>query len=860
MEFLILESFIKSVPKEKKEEFSNCMKKLSKFKIEDIQKGNIPSGYKIEEIKSIKNRNIYKLRTNRENRVLFTYGKYIDGVREEHINSLVLLSYSNHDNQIKKASRFNLEGKKVIKLDELEDYVDYTEKNLKQIVNKDLELSVDNMISIIADDDYVDRIFSDKKLSKIYYLDDVQKNAADHDENGKMLFGSAGSGKTTISLYRIIKLLMSNPDMKICYITYSNVLKKNTKDNFEVIAKNLMKFTDEDIKNVSFYTLEEYMIKKCNVKAIANFESFNNWYEENIKKYSDIDIPPIKIWREIRGVLTGIIGKDLFNNIEISNEVLECIWDKKFRSAMDEFIQYNANETFCIKQGKSIAEFKSTVSRIDTMAAHKIYSNLLSSYISHLKENKILNKDDYKKLTKFTSIECNIDRIKIYDIAMRYFEYIDTNDNEAFSNFEAINNIKSNIAEYDYLIIDEMQDLTERELFYLMTGVKDKRRILFTGDFNQTINPTYFDAGRVEGIYRLYAGFDSLDKSDCISRNYRSVDKVVNLSNVIVEKRNKIFVNRRREFEYIEESVRVGEKEVLYIEGNKLNKDRVMEAIKADYSSIIIVSDNKSKDALIKKYPFIDDRIYTVSESKGIESKKVILYNIISDEKDIWAELFKQSKVTDDSLRYYFNSLYVSITRAREELIFIEEKENVVFDLIKEKVINIKEFDANAEIVVSSNEEILDEAIKKENEEFYDHAIKIYTKLLETEHKKQAEISIKRCKLLEGLEKTKDTRGTINSLIDLNELDLAKEKAMSFNIADLYLKALLMNSKNITPAKLDEELQKKFSLTVPKVLEADQEIDYCDLVLEKYYSLNLGKLDGLITETKKITNNLKVRF
>lgn len=60
-----------------------------------------------------------------------------------------------------------------------------------------------------------------------------------------------------------------------------------------------------------------------------------------------------------------------------------------------------------------------------------------------------------------------------------------------------------NIEKYDFIVVDELQDLTEKQIYLLYKLVKNPENVLFSGDFNQTMNATYFNTHRIKSLFTL---------------------------------------------------------------------------------------------------------------------------------------------------------------------------------------------------------------------------------------------------------------------------------------------------------------------------------------------------------------------
>ena len=79
-----------------------------------------------------------------------------------------------------------------------------------------------------------------------------------------------------------------------------------------------------------------------------------------------------------------------------------------------------------------------------------------------------------------------------------------------------------------------------------------------------------------------------------------------------------------------------------------------------------------------------NQEILTIAEIKGLERDTILLYNIVSDNDEKWRlfeSTYQNKKEADENsiYRYYFNLLYVGITRAKQNLFVIEDKNIITF-------------------------------------------------------------------------------------------------------------------------------------------------------------------------------------
>lgn len=748
MNIIFSDKLLKSIPKE---QYSIVLQDINNFYKEYVQSNfnirNMKNGWSIRNIKGSTNiKEIYKFRVNIKDRVLFTYGKYLN-LREEFYNSIVFLEFCSHDKQ---AIRGRGITPNQYSEEKFEDDIDELHCNYVYDISK--------CISRVVTTEELVEMLEGRDDRATYYLNDTQMNLINEDIKPLFIFGSAGSGKTTISISKAFILFANN--IKVGYFTYSDNLVEEAKNIFEKILKDNgdKEYLKESKENISFNCVNTYLKHKAKKTSLVTYEEFKLWAENIMEKNLKIkggNIEILDIYREIRGIIKGIVPLEWLNiYIEKDNlheSFLEYLIENKFAYLMENKIEIdnrklaelNTNINNRIKDYK--IEFKEGL--------ELIYQNIEENIIA----NKLISEELYMKLPKKYSIFNNEDKEVIYNIAQKYQHYLesncklDENDLTRIVLKEALNN---NLSKFDYIICDEIQDLSEIQIFLLLKLVSNIENILFCGDYNQTINPTFFDSGRVEAIFKVYNGLINF-KDRFVETNYRSSKEIVDFANQLTKlKKEKIGKNKNHD--YYEIAIRRSSNKIKLLNINKENqikKDELLSLLKQRAYVDILVADEIEKGDLIKDSK--DNKlVFTVANYKGLENEYIIGYNIITKFKHKWKEILsKDFNSNINQLRYYFNFLYVFITRARNNILLIEEdisKELLAY--FKEHIEIVDKFDYKKLnlIAISSNDEHYKKATRLEKNKRFEEAIEAY-KNSDLEPI-QLNIEIKRCELLLKME------------------------------------------------------------------------------------------------------------
>jgi len=283
-------------------------------------------------------------------------------------------------------------------------------------------------------------------------------------------------------------------------------------------------------------------------------------------------------------------------------------------------------------------------------------------------KQELISQEDYLVLNKKYTVYSEEIRMEIYKITLVYQNWL-TQKGYMDENDLARRIILNGEENFDCIICDEVQDLTEIEIYMLKNLVKSGENLLLSGDIHQIINPTYFSFSRVKSLF-----YKEKYTEKQLEKNYRSQKKIVNLANKLSDLRGE-YIGKLGE-DYKEASILEGEDVYIYKKDNDFLK-KLEENI-----AIILVPTNQIKEELRNEIPKIANKILTVQDIKGLEFDSVVLYNFATELEKYWKIIFSGGAKTNQLYRYYFNLLYVGLTRAKKRLLFMEENEEVC--LLKE--------------------------------------------------------------------------------------------------------------------------------------------------------------------------------
>ena len=231
------------------------------------------------------------------------------------------------------------------------------------------------------------------------------------------------------------------------------------------------------------------------------------------------------------------------------------------------------------------------------------------------------------------------------------------------------------------IIIDETQDLTERQI-YSISKIACKHHgmeIHFYGDPNQTINPTILDLNKIDACFKLLTkqrDFKIRDEAKYNSnQTYRINEFIANFINHLIELR-KEYIGKTDALDdnYITGQPADGDSTHVAVVYKESQIEEVLKFVN-DGTLTLLVTDEYERNHLFHKYDnkiTNKDAVITISDFKGNEDDYVAVYNFIGYNKYQLNDIFDKNKKHSTLSRYIFNRFFVALTRARKKMILIE--------------------------------------------------------------------------------------------------------------------------------------------------------------------------------------------
>ncbi|MEJ7740689.1 MAG: UvrD-helicase domain-containing protein [Chitinophagaceae bacterium] len=423
-----------------------------------------------------------------------------------------------------------------------------------------------------------------------------------------------------------------------------------------------------------------------------------------------------------------------------------------------------------------------------------------------------LTKEEYLSLGVKQSIFNLDEREKLYTLFQKYMVWLNEY-NWYDSNIICYEYLALVKPRYDYVVVDEVQDITNIQLKCILQSLTRKTSFILTGDSNQIVHPNFFSWSKVKTFFHQSGNAEKQIK--ILQTNYRNSRQVVQLSNILLKIKNSRFGSIDRESNYLVNTISQHTGEVLLYGDEDKKKNELNRRTQQSAHFAVIVTDNVYKDEA-RRY-FKTPLVFSVQEAKGLEYENVILVNFVSNHEAEFREIIygvsaedleqtelhynrASSKYDKDAeiYKFYINSFYVAITRGIKNIYLFEKRiTHPVLQLLQlqesKKEIQVAE-------IKSSREEWLEEARRLSEQGKYEQSEQIRAKYLGYEYISAEQLEVMSKLALDPAKKEEEVKKERKQLfqyaIHHQRLDWIDQLAiLQFQRAILYMKEVRLHRR-----------------------------------------------------------------
>ena len=244
---------------------------------------------------------------------------------------------------------------------------------------------------------------------------------------------------------------------------------------------------------------------------------------------------------------------------------------------------------------------------------------------------------------------------------------------------------------YDFVVIDEVQDLTPVQLALVLALLKTPGQFILCGDSHQIVHPNFFSWAALKSLFwhGLAGAAAQRQPLQLLQANFRNTQVVTALANRLLQIKQARFGSVDRESNFLVRSTAAdaGQVQLLAARDKTLATLDASTRQSARHAVIVLRDDDKPA----ARAAFHTPLVFSVHEAKGLEYPHVLLFNLVSGQRAAYAEVcdgvteadlqaatldYRRARDKGDKslelFKFYVNALYVAMTRAVQTLTVVE--------------------------------------------------------------------------------------------------------------------------------------------------------------------------------------------
>jgi hypothetical protein len=253
---------------------------------------------------------------------------------------------------------------------------------------------------------------------------------------------------------------------------------------------------------------------------------------------------------------------------------------------------------------------------------------------------------------------------------------------------------------YDFVMVDEVQDLTMAQLALVLKTLKTPDRFMLCGDSNQIVHPNFFSWSQVKTLFWHDPQLAERQELRALTANFRNGRETTRLSNTLLKIKHRRFGSIDRESNFLVDAVGGEPGKATLLADKDAAKRKLDRTIRHSTQFAVLVMRDEDK-AAAREY-FSTPLLFSIHEAKGLEYENIVLYRFVSSHRGEFMEIsagVTREDLETDSLDYrrardksdkslevykfFVNALYVALTRAVRNVYLIEsDTAHPLFDLL----------------------------------------------------------------------------------------------------------------------------------------------------------------------------------
>ncbi len=367
-------------------------------------------------------------------------------------------------------------------------------------------------------------------------------------------------------------------------------------------------------------------------------------------------------------------------------------WDPGEQEA--DFLSYRQFlESIAVPDGRAVtfrdftAFFERHRQKVSFTDAHRCFEELRGVITADARG--LLGRDEYLALGVRLSQFEPAQRELLYDVLLRYLEWLPTQGLYE-PNLIAGRWVERAQPRYDFIAVDEVQDLTPVQLQLVLKTLSVPGSFVVAGDAHQVVHPNFFSWSKLKTLFWQGLGLAEDRDVAVLAVSYRNAPAVTQTANRVLALKNVRFGSIDRESTTLLEPVPGEPGEVRGITtASQATAELDRKTRRSTQVAVIVL---REEDKAAAREHFGTPLLFSVLEAKGLEYENVILFRVIAAERKLFAELAEGVQPADldvsslayarsrdkadrssEAYKFFVNALYVALTRAVKNVWLVED-------------------------------------------------------------------------------------------------------------------------------------------------------------------------------------------
>lgn len=300
----------------------------------------------------------------------------------------------------------------------------------------------------------------------------------------------------------------------------------------------------------------------------------------------------------------------------------------------------------------------------------------------------VLDRETYVALGIRQSIFAGAERERVYDLFLKYRAWLSA---EGLYDLNLLAHERLALAapRYDFIVIDEVQDLTAVQLALVLKTLRKPGQFMLCGDSNQIVHPNFFSWSQVKTLFWRDTELAGRQELCLLAANFRNGAETTRIANTLLKIKHQRFGSIDRESNFLVQAVGTDAGQAALLADKESTLRDLDQKSRQSTQVAVLVMREEDKPAARKM--FATPLLFSVHEAKGLEYENIILYRFVSDHRSEFAAIAEGVNAADlgvDELAYrrardkadkslevykfFVNALYVALTRAVRNVYLVE--------------------------------------------------------------------------------------------------------------------------------------------------------------------------------------------